>query len=186
MNKTIIETDRLILRPWEETESDAEALYKYACDEKVGPAAGWPVHKNVKESLDIIKNVLSEPETYAVVLKETGEPIGSTGIMLEGRGSAPMKENEAEIGYWIGSAHWGKGYAPEAVRALIKRCFEHFNCAGIFCGYFEGNDKSRRVQEKCGFLPYGEQKCVCRQLGGIEKKEFLTYLKKEDHIKSKQ
>ena len=57
-------TKRLILRPWEET--DAEQLYKYAKDSKVGPIAGWPVHKSVKNSLEIIQNVLSAKETYAV------------------------------------------------------------------------------------------------------------------------
>ena len=70
----ILETERLILRPWEET--DAEELYKYAKDERVGPMAGWPVHTSVDNSREIIKTVLSDPETYAVVLKETGLPVG--------------------------------------------------------------------------------------------------------------
>ena len=59
----IIKTERLILRPWEE--SDAEDLYLYAKDERVGPAAGWLPHTSVENSRKIIKTVLSEPETYA-------------------------------------------------------------------------------------------------------------------------
>ncbi|MBR0249269.1 MAG: GNAT family N-acetyltransferase, partial [Synergistaceae bacterium] len=57
-------TNRLILRSWEE--SDAEDLYRYASSPKVGPIAGWPVHTSVENSLDIIRNVLSAPETFAV------------------------------------------------------------------------------------------------------------------------
>ena len=52
-----IRTERLILRPWKET--DAVSLYEYAKDPAVGPAAGWPVHTSVENSRDIIKSVLS-------------------------------------------------------------------------------------------------------------------------------
>lgn len=48
-------TERLILRPWKET--DAESLFKYAKDPDVGPIAGWPTHKSIDESRDVIKNV---------------------------------------------------------------------------------------------------------------------------------
>ena len=102
-----LQTKRLILRPW--LESDAEALYKYACNPNIGPIAGWPPHTSVKNSREIIKNVLSAPETYAVVLKETGETIGSVGLMTarsEIR-SARMTGSECEIGYWIGEPYWG-------------------------------------------------------------------------------
>ena len=74
-----LQTKRLILRPWQE--SDAEALYKYASNPNVGPIAGWPPHTSIENSREIIKVVLSAPETYAVVLKETGEAVGSIGIM---------------------------------------------------------------------------------------------------------
>ena len=80
MEKVItLETERLTLRPWKE--SDAEALYRYACNPNIGPIAGWPPHTSVENSREIIKTVLSAPETYAVVLKETNETVGSVGIM---------------------------------------------------------------------------------------------------------
>ena len=65
--KERLETDRLILRPWEA--QDAADLYSYAKDDRVGPIAGWPVHTGVENSREIIKNVLSKEGTYAVVLK---------------------------------------------------------------------------------------------------------------------
>ena len=82
----ILETERLILRPWEE--SDANDLFQYASNPEVGPIAGWPVHTSIENSKEIIKNVLSAPETYAVVLKETMKPVGSIGLMI---GSASDK-----------------------------------------------------------------------------------------------
>ena len=86
-------TSRLLLRPWQE--SDAEALYRYAKDPAVGPVAGWPPHTSVADSLEIIRTVFAAPETYAVVLKETGEPVGSVGIMFgDGLHSAEMQAGE--------------------------------------------------------------------------------------------
>jgi len=91
----MMETARVLLRRW--TVADAEALFKYASHPEVGPAAGWPPHSSVAESLEIIQTVFSAPEVYAIVLKETGEPVGSCGIMFaDGVHSAAMGECEAE------------------------------------------------------------------------------------------
>lgn len=64
MDRGIV-TDRLILRPWQE--SDAKSLYRYARDPAIGPVAGWPPHVSVEDSLNIIRTVFAAPETYAVV-----------------------------------------------------------------------------------------------------------------------
>ena len=97
-----MEKQRLILRSW--TEHDAESLYNYAKVPAIGPIAGWPPHTSVENSREIIRDILSAPETYAVVLKETNEPIGSVGIMFaDGVHSADMQDGDAEIGYWIGT-----------------------------------------------------------------------------------
>jgi RimJ/RimL family protein N-acetyltransferase len=98
--------------------------------------------------------VLSAPETYAVVLKETGEAVGSVGIMTSKSEihSAEMKENECEIGYWIGEPFWGQGLIPEVVNELLRYAFENLQLTAVWCGYYDGNEKSKRVQEKCGFI----------------------------------
>lgn len=173
----ILETKRLILRPW--ADADAESLYEYAKDPLVGPAAGWPVHTSVENSLEIIHSVLSVPETYAVVLKSSERAVGSASIMLSGAGNAPIKENEAEIGYWIGVPYWGQGLIPEAVLRLLKRCFEELELCGVWCGYYDGNIKSKRVQEKCGFVYHHTEKDrPCRLMGDIRTEHF-SYLSKE-------
>ena len=145
----MLETRRLLLRPWDE--ADAESLYKYAKNPAVGPAAGWPVHTSVENSREIIKGVLSEPETYAVVLKETMEPVGSIGLMIGKQSDKNIAEDEAEIGDWIGVPYWGQGLIPEAAREIMRYGFEELGLKKLWCGYFDGNEKSHRVQEKCGF-----------------------------------
>ena len=174
----ILETGRLILRRWEE--ADAEELYQYAKDPAVGPIAGWPPHTSVENSREIIRDVLTAPETYAVMLKETGKPVGSIGIMFGKNGNAPMGEQEAEIGYWIGVPYWGQGLIPEAVRELLRRCFEDLNCTAVWCGYYDGNLKSKRVQEKCGFRYHHTEKDKLCELMGDIRTEHFTYLTKEN------
>lgn len=96
----ILQTKRLLLRPWQD--SDAEDLYRYAGSPEVGPIAGWPVHASVQNSLAILRGVLSEPETYAVVPKAVGHAVGSVGLMIGKASALGIPETEGEIGYWIG------------------------------------------------------------------------------------
>lgn len=145
----MLETKRLILRPWQE--SDAQSLYEYAMDPAVGPPAGWPPHTSVENSLQIIRTVLSAPETYAVCLKD-GKAIGSVGLKRKGYTDMTDRDDECELGYWIGKPFWGQGLIPEAVGELLRHAFEDLNMQAVWCGYYEGNEKSRRVQEKLGFV----------------------------------
>jgi hypothetical protein BACCOPRO_02556 len=175
----MIETERLILRPWEET--DAEAMFKYASDPDIGPIAGWPPHTSVENSREIIRTVFAAPETYAVVQKATGEPVGSCGIMFsDGLHSAEMKPREAEIGYWIGKPYWGQGLIPEAVKALLARCFNDLHLDAAWCGYYDGNTKSKRVIEKCGFKFHHTNKDIVSPLGDIRTEHFYI-MTKEDY-----
>ena len=145
----MIETERLILRPWQE--QDAEDLYTYASNPEVGPPAGWPPHTSVDNSRESIKNVLSKPETYAGCLKD-GTPIGSIGLHLNGSTDMTDRDDECELGYWIGKPYWGQGLIPEASRALMRYAFEELGMRAVWCGYYDGNEKSRKVQTKLGFV----------------------------------
>ena len=69
-----METERFLLRHWQE--SDAEALYKYASDPDVGPRAGWPAHKSVEESREVIRTFFQNDTTWAIVLKAKDKDIG--------------------------------------------------------------------------------------------------------------
>ena len=188
--QTTLTTPRLVLRPW--VEDDAENLYRFAKDPLVGPPAGWPPHTSVENSREIIRTVLSARETYAMVLRydtrdtvsgeviAAGTPVGSVGIMFKGCGSYPhMANSEAEIGYWVALPLWGRGLVPEAVTAIQERCFTALGLDGLWCGYYEGNEKSRRVQEKCGFSPRLSMDVPPHPLNGATKEHF-TYLSREN------
>lgn len=145
----IIRTKRFILRKWKE--SDANSLFEYAQNPDVGPIAGWPVHKSIEESINVISNVLCGSECYAICEKNTNIAIGSVELMLKGHTDMATLDNECELGYWLGEPFWGNGYMPEVVTEIIRHAFEDLQMSTIWCGYFDGNDKSKRVQEKTGF-----------------------------------
>lgn len=174
---TVLETERLILRPWRN--SDAEELYPLARDPEVGPVAGWPVHTSVENSREIIRSVLSEPETFAVVLKETGKPVGSIGLMIGRESSLSMPETEGEIGYWIGKPYWGRGLIPEAVREMQRYGFETLGLEVLWCAHFDGNIKSKQVQEKCGFVYHHTNENVPWPRMKTSYTEHVTRLTKE-------
>lgn len=144
-----LQTPRLLLRPWQE--SDAEALYSYAKDPDVGHPAGWPAHTSVENSRQIIRDVLAVPETYAVCRKEDGQPIGCIGLKQGGQTDMTDRADECELGYWLGKPFWGQGIIPEAARELLRHAFEDLGMNAVWCGYYDFNHKSRRVQEKLGF-----------------------------------
>ena len=159
----ILQTERLLLRPWRD--KDAEDLYSYAGDPAVGPPAGWPPHTDVENSRQIIRDILSAPETYAVCLKASGRPIGSVGLH---RNDLAQLADEYELGYWIGRPFWGQGLIPEAARELLRYAFEDLGMNRIWCGYYAGNDKSKRVQEKLGFVyHHTTEELEVRQMGEI-------------------
>lgn len=145
----MLETKRLVLRPWEK--SDAEALYAIARDPKVGPAAGWKPHRNLAESYKIIGDILIAPENYAMTLTETGELIGSIGFQFPGQSKLPLSQDEAELGIWIGVPYWGNEYGLEASEAVIRHGFRDLGLTRIYVTSFTNNENSERLQEKLGF-----------------------------------
>ena len=160
-----METDRIILRPW--TDSDAEALYKYASDPEVGPRAGWPPHNSLEESLDIIRTVFHNDTTWAIVLKETGEAIGAMGYGPSCDCNLPSREGEPTVGYWVARPYWGRGICTEALRLMISNIQSDTEIASLISGHFTDNPASGRVMEKCGFIPTGEE-CYDESLYGGE------------------
>jgi RimJ/RimL family protein N-acetyltransferase/GNAT superfamily N-acetyltransferase len=174
----ILETERLLLRPWRE--SDAESLYLYAKDDRIGPIAGWPPHTSVENSREIINTVLLALENYAVCLKGDDRAIGSIGLMIGKQSNIDLSDTEAEIGYWIGAPFWGYGLIPEATRELIRHAFVDLHLKTLWCGYFEGNEKSKRVQEKCGFKYHHTRKNIYWALMDDIRTEYITRLTQEE------
>lgn len=173
----MIETERLILRPW--TEADAESLFEYAKDPDVGPIAGWPPHKNAEESLEIIRNVFTGEQCYAICEKDSNRAIGAIELKLNGHTDMTDRDDECELGYWLGKPYWGRGYMPEAARALMDYGFEKLGMTTIWCGYYEGNLKSKRVQEKLGFVYHHTSNEVEVPLMGEIRTGHVNYMTKK-------
>ena len=175
----VLETERLLLRPWKET--DARECYRYAQDPLVGPIAGWQIHPSFEHSRLVIRDVLAVPETYAIVLKETGLPIGS--ISLHFHSDLAHEDDEAELGYWLGVPYWGRGIMPEAGREVLRHAFEDLKLNRVWCGYYEGNDRSKRVQDKLGFnYQWTNEKLFVSQMNEF-RKGYANLLTKEDYEK---
>ena len=155
INGVVIETERLILRQFEE--GDLNDFYEYASVEGVGEMAGWKHHEAIEKTQEILSLFIEENKTFAIVLKESNKVIGSLGVERYGREEALTEFNGyigREIGYVLSKDHWGKGLMPEAVGAVIDYLFNTLNFDFLTCGYFDFNNQSKRVQEKCGFKPY--------------------------------
>lgn len=173
-----LETKRLILRSW--CESDANDLYELASNPNIGPMAGWEPHSSIEQSREIINKVLSAPNTFAVCLKTDNRAIGCVTLMIGKNSNIGLPENEGEIGFWLGEPFWGQGIIPEAVKGVLKYGFSELNLQKIWCGYFDGNIKSKRVQEKCGFVyRYTKENVPCA-IKGLLRTEHISSITKEE------
>ncbi len=83
-----------------------------------------------------------------------GEAVGAIGLVLR----EDIFRRSAEIGYWLGEAHWGRGIVSEAVRGLTEYAFQTFDLCRIYAGVFEWNPASMRVLEKAGYQFEGRMK----------------------------
>ena len=150
LTNVLLETDRLILREWEE--NDLNDFFEYASVDGVGQMAGWQPHKSLEESATILKMFIDGRKTFAVVLKENNKAIGSVGIeKLSTEVDGYENLTGRELGYVLSKDYWGKGIMPEAVKAVINYCFETAGCDYLLCSCSPQNTQSARVIEKCGF-----------------------------------
>ena len=99
----------------------------------------------------MIRNVFQGKEAYAVCLKTDNKAIGAIELKLNGHTDLTERDDECELGYWLGKPFWGQNIMPEAAGELLRHAFEEIGMQRVWAGYYEGNGKSRRVQEKCGF-----------------------------------
>ena len=151
VTNTILETERLIIRTWQE--SDLDDFYAYASVPGVGEMAGWPHHQSIDTSRQILEKFMAGKNEFALYHKGDKKVIGSLGI----HSSWANEDDEfkhlklKEIGFVLSKAYWGQGLMPEAVKVVINYCFTQLGLDALTCGHFKSNPQSRRVIEKCGF-----------------------------------
>lgn len=181
------ETKRLFLRNW--CLSDSKDLFEYARSELVGPNAGWQPHKNENESKKIIKMFINDNDVLAIELKSEKKVIGSIGLHDRRPDQNNNSLNQCEIGFVLNPKYWGNGFIPEAVKKLLEIGFNDMGMEYLWCGHFEHNLRSKRVNEKCGFnyrfkkeeikLLLNDKKVVTYYYS-ITKPEYLEIIKKEE------
>lgn len=144
-----LETPRLILRPWRET--DLEDLYEYARVDGVGQMAGWIPHASIQVSENILKSFITGRKTFAIEMD--GKVIGSLGVERYRESFYPefAQLRGREIGYVLSKDYWGRGLMPEAVQAVVQYLFAEEDLDFVLVGHFSWNRQSARVIEKCGF-----------------------------------
>lgn len=155
INGIILETERLIIREFKI--SDLEDFYEYSKVEGVGEAAGWPHHKNVEESKEILLEFVNSKNVFAIYNKKDMKVIGSVGLHSNYNKdifSDYINLKVVEIGYVLSKDYWLNGFMTEALNILIKYVFNELNYDIIVAGYFEGNFASEKTQKKLGFKDY--------------------------------
>jgi len=144
-----LKTARLVLRP--PVLADSRAIARLANDRRIAENLRRLPHPYSRADADAFLDYLVRERRETVFLIEAeGTTCGMIGLDF-GNDDGP------EIGYWLGVAHWGKGFATEAVRAVIDYAFEEHAIDELFAGARVTNPASRRVLEKCGFQWTGVQ-----------------------------
>lgn len=151
--KNPIETERLLLREFLAT--DAEGLFELESNPNVHLFVGNKPIKHIEESNDYIKFVQKQYKDFgtgrwAVILKETNEFIGWSGIKYI-TDEINNHKNFYELGYRFIEKHWGKGYATEAGKAFIDYAFSEMKVDAVYAYADAGNENSRKILEKLGF-----------------------------------
>jgi ribosomal-protein-alanine N-acetyltransferase len=176
-----IRTARLLLRPWDP--DDADAVYAYASDPEVARYMFWHRHESVADAHFFLNEVVAEGYdkgflSYAICPLDLPEmPIG--GVSVEWK---PEEHQIMELGYVLARDHWGKGYAPEAARALLEHAFSTTPVERIFAPIFVENSKSRRAAEKIGLTLEGVLRSSLRLRGRRWDQSIYSILRSDSGV----
>lgn len=143
-----LRTDRLLLRPWRET--DAQALFRYACLPEVADPAGWRPHRDVAESARTIREFYAG-RGFALTFPGEDVPFGNLGLYNTFICRAVKSMVCREIGFSMAPEQWNKGLMTEAVRAVIDYAFAQTEIECLWMAYFEDNERTARIARKLGF-----------------------------------
>lgn len=176
---TTIETDRLILRRFEDT--DGPAMYKnWANDAEVTKYLMWLPHSDVETSNQIVHEWVAEYENddtyqWAIVLKENGpEPIGCIGVVHQNELSHMM-----HIGYVVGRTWWHQGIMSECLKEVIDYLFQNTDVLRIESRHDPKNPNSGLVMQKCGMKYEGTLRMSDWNNQGICDAKYYSILRSE-------
>lgn len=140
-----LQTERLLLRP--PAASDATRIVEIAGDWEVARCLGRIPHPyGPSDVRDFLEHTVPRELVWAILLRQSAWLIGVLGL------SPRPDATCAELGYYIDRAFWGRGYATEAVRVIVRYGFERCGYQKLISAYFADNPASGRVLAKAGFV----------------------------------
>src|SRR5262249_54849822 len=139
----VLETERLTLR--RPTLADVKAIAHLANDRRIAENTRRLPHPYSQDhAAAFVRATSAHLNEIGFLIEHDFAPVGMIGITFSG-------PNAPELGYWLGFAHWGRGFGTEAARAAIDYFFEEFDHDHLFAGARVVNPTSRNILEKCGF-----------------------------------
>lgn len=177
----VIKTDRLVLRTF--NDNDLEDLYSYAKTPGLGEMAGWPHHRSIEDSKEVLERFKKNKDVLAI--EKDSKVIGSLGLHpVDDEFYKEFEDKKGkEIGFVLSEDFHRQKIMTEAVKALMKYAFEDLGLDYISAGYFRGNFKSRWFQQKLGFSYYGSH--VVKVAMGNFEPTHQTIFTKEDYFSNK-
>lgn len=173
-----IETERLILRPFRE--SDVEPMFRnWASDPEVTKFMTWPVHESVAVTKHVVEAWMSDYKDsrnyhWAIELKEIHEPIGSISTV-----KTDDSTESATVGYCIGRDWWGLGITAEALKEVIAYFFREVGMNCVNACHDPRNPNSGKVMRKCGMTYEGTWRAGGVNNQGVSDESWYSILKKE-------
>lgn len=149
-----LETDRLILRDFEE--SDFESYYALKSDDRTMYYLQDIQLHSREEAMEDFRQVLADRYSeerqfffFHMELKQTHEQVGSIGYTVTAN---PPVGKLVNMGYFTYPKFWGQGYTSEALSAVLEYCFTKDNVYRVTTGCLAENHGSERVMQKCGLI----------------------------------
>lgn len=168
-----LETERLRIRPYRE--DDVAELLPLVGTREVAATTLRITHPYTEEDARAFLELAREPDKLwlAVTLRSDGRQIGGIGLRID------PQHRHAELGYWLGVPYWGKGYATEASRELLRYGFEDLALHRIFATHFKHNPTSGRILKKIGMTYEGCQREHLLKWGEFVDSEMYGMLRRE-------
>jgi ribosomal-protein-alanine N-acetyltransferase len=142
----------ITLRPWHL--DDVNDLVDLANNKNIAQfmADVFPHPYTIENGKTFIAFATSNPHSIIFAIIIDGKPVGSIGLHLQ----TDILRKNAEIGYWLGEQHWGKGIITQAIPQMIDYGFNNMDIVRIFARIMGNNKASQKVVEKCGFILEGK------------------------------
>jgi len=168
-----LETERLRIRAYRET--DIPELLPLIGTKEVAATTLRIAHPYTEQDARAFLEFANEPDKLwlAITLRIDGRQIGGIGLRID------EQHKHAELGYWLGVPYWGKGYATEAAREMLRYGFEILKLHRIFATHFKHNPTSGKILKKLGMRYEGCQREHLLKWGEFVDSEMYGLLRHE-------